>query len=458
MKSSRLFNAVSRSPSLQSSRFGLDTLTWSTRSDSTLHLLRTSASITTIASSSSSHHHTSPFKAPCCPTFPSRIHSARRCFSSSSRVSNQSESISQSVASQPESAVAGAAIEQASTGAASFLEPLIPVIQNLSEILHLGGMTYSHAISIVLVAFAARATITLPVTLWQRARSRRMVERVLPAWNEIKKTAPYTVRKRCRLAGKSYEEYQIELKSELKARLSELMKVHNCSPLPTFLAPLAVNVPLFIVLSTVIRYASLPPSPFSFEILPWWEPSPEIQAQFSASAMILAEKGLDTEQITRLQGTFGGPTLSDKDSTMMGPIALGLMTMTNVELGGWTRRTLSRFTDVDSSAAEGRTNKDGGGAAVTAKDEFKSQGKGKGKGKEVTSMEGEAEEEPARSRILTNALRVMAIGFIPIASQAPGALLIYWLSSGAFTLGQNVVFAILDSRRLKGGGEASSPS
>lgn len=42
-----------------------------------------------------------------------------------------------------------------------------------------------------------------------------MVELLLPEWNADKKKLPIQVLKRCRRAGKSYEEYQQELKAEV---------------------------------------------------------------------------------------------------------------------------------------------------------------------------------------------------------------------------------------------------
>jgi hypothetical protein len=42
-----------------------------------------------------------------------------------------------------------------------------------------------------------------------------MAERVVPAWQEVKRLLPESVARRCRRAGVSYEEYQAELQREV---------------------------------------------------------------------------------------------------------------------------------------------------------------------------------------------------------------------------------------------------
>ncbi|CEH14638.1 cytochrome c oxidase biogenesis-related protein [Ceraceosorus bombacis] len=59
------------------------------------------------------------------------------------------------------------------------------------------------------------------------------------------------------------------------------------------------------------------------------------------------------------------------------------------------------------------------------------------------------EEESLRSKIVGNALRLLAICFVIISSQVPSALLIYWLSSAFFTLCQTGTLAAIDRRRAR---------
>ncbi|EPQ27485.1 uncharacterized protein PFL1_05023 [Pseudozyma flocculosa PF-1] len=329
----------------------------------------------------------------------------------------------------------------------SFLEPWAPTLHSLADTLHITG-PYAHAISIFALAFAVRTVFTLPMTLWQRRRTQRMTELVVPEWTAYKASAPTVVRARCRRAGKSYEEFQKELQADLKAKIRDLLRQHRCSPVPSFLAPLAVHLPVFLMLSALIRQsAMLPGSPFAAEVLPWWSPSPEMAAQFKASASILADRGMEPELIAKLQGTQGGPTLADRDNTMIGPVSLGMLTMTNVELTSWSRRAMAKLTALgDSTKAEAKPP--GPASDAAARGQPTSSG--------VSSSSSE-DEEPRRTRILTNAFRVLAIASIPIASQAPGALIIYWLSSGTYTLVQNSIFALVDRRREAGKLAAAKP-
>ncbi|KAJ1033670.1 hypothetical protein NDA13_001654 [Ustilago tritici] len=311
-----------------------------------------------------------------------------------------------------------------------FLEPWVPTIHNLADALHLSG-PYAHALSIFVLTFAVRTLVTLPVTIWQRCKTRKLTEHVLPEWEIMKEQIPLVVRAKCRRAGMSYEAFEVEVKKELRAKLAELLRKHNVSPLPAFIGPATLNIPVFLLMTALLRQSALDPtSPFTSEVLPWWSPSPELAQQFKASTAILADRGFDEAAIAKLKGTMGGPTLVDKDSTMLGPVTFGMLTLANTELNSWSRTSIAKIRAVSSGKEDG---------ASRMADKLLAE-----KGKE--GAEVKAEEEPRRMRIITNALRVMAIAFIPIACQAPGVLVIYWLSSGIYTMIQNSVFAVLDRR------------
>ncbi|SOV07153.1 related to COX18 - mitochondrial inner membrane protein required for membrane insertion of C-terminus of Cox2p [Ustilago sp. UG-2017a] len=359
-------------------------------------------------------------------------------FASSSIAASASPSSSlpsnEAATSSTSSAVNTATDSVADTDVASagfeFLEPWVPTIHNLADTLHLSG-PYAHALSIFVLAFSVRTLVTLPVTIWQRSKTRKLTEHVLPEWEIMKEQIPLVARAKCRRAGMSYEAFEVEVKKELKAKLAELLRKHNVSPLPAFIGPATLNIPVFLLMTALLRQSALDPtSPFTSEVLPWWSPSPELAQQFKASTAILADRGFDEAAIAKLKGTMGGPTLVDKDSTMLGPVTFGMLTLANTELNSWSRTSIAKIRAVSSGKEDG--------ASRTA-DKLLAE-----KGKE--GAEAKAEEEPRRMRIITNALRVMAIAFIPIACQAPGVLVIYWLSSGIYTMVQNSVFAVLDRR------------
>lgn len=91
----------------------------------------------------------------------------------------------------------------------------MPYLEQLPELLHLPPSAHSYAISIAIVTVLLRSCITLPAALWQRARTRRMVELVVPEWEKLKEELPRLVAKRCRKERKSYEEYEKTLKKEV---------------------------------------------------------------------------------------------------------------------------------------------------------------------------------------------------------------------------------------------------
>ncbi|SNX82290.1 related to COX18 - mitochondrial inner membrane protein required for membrane insertion of C-terminus of Cox2p [Melanopsichium pennsylvanicum] len=346
------------------------------------------------------------------------------------------------------------------SGGFEFLQPYVPTIHNLADTLHLSG-PYAHALSIFILAFAVRTVVTLPVTLWQRSKTRKLTEHVLPEWEVMKEQIPLKVRARSRRAGLSYEAFEKEAQKEvsipdlvstklrsrlsdtilifhyatcrvcqLKTELAKLLRKHNASPLPAFIGPATVSIPVFLLMTALLRQSALEPaSPFSSELLPWWSPSPELVQQFKSSTAILADRGFDEAAIAKLKGTMGGPTLVDKDSTMIGPVSFGMLTLANTELNSWSRSSIAKIREVTSGETDAADRTAG---KLLAND-------GKAKGEEV-------EDEPRRVRIITNALRVLAIAFIPIACQAPGVLVIYWLSSGIYTLVQNSVLAVMDRR------------
>lgn len=293
-------------------------------------------------------------------------------------------------------------------GGFEFLQPWVPTINNLADTMHLSG-PYAHALSIFILAFAVRTAVTLPMTLWQRSKTRKLTEKVLPEWEVMKERIPLQVRARSRRAGLSYEAFEQEAQKELKLKLAELLRKHNASPLPAFVGPAMVTIPVFLVMTALLRQCALDPaSPLSAEVLPWWSPSPELAQQFKASTAILADRGFDEAAIAKLRGTMGGPTLVDKDSTMIGPLSFGMLTLANTELNSWSRRSIAKIRAVTS----GKTD-----AAARTADKLLAD---RPAGAPAQAKPQEEDDEPARARIITNALRVMAIAFIPIACQAPG--------------------------------------
>jgi inner membrane protein COX18 len=113
--------------------------------------------------------------------------------------------------------------KQLGESSSSYMEQLVPWFEQLPQLLHLPTSSHQYAISIVLLTIALRSAITLPVTLWQRKRAKRMVELVAPEWNRLKERLPESVAKRSRRQGLSYEAYEKELKKEVRKKIRNTM-------------------------------------------------------------------------------------------------------------------------------------------------------------------------------------------------------------------------------------------
>lgn len=211
-----------------------------------------------------------------------------------------------------------------------------------------------------------------------------------------------------------------------------------------------VHLPLFISVSLLIRTSLLAAgSPLSTEIIPWWSPPAELTSRFETSAKILADRGLEGEILSKLT-MLHGPTLTETDKTMFGPILMGILTMANVELGQWLRRGMKSEIQEEKSQLE------------------KHQAQVGGQSKE-SSKKIEVNIDPIRTNVLGNILRAAAIGFVAVSSQAPTVsrrdtgldhfyatepypfplqgLVVYWLTSASYTLIQNSTFALFDRHR-----------
>ncbi|KAE8255784.1 hypothetical protein A4X13_0g2909 [Tilletia indica] len=368
---------------------------------------------------------------------------------------------------------------------------LVPVLQSIPPTIapYLPSPLSSYPIScsLILITLTLRSTITLPVALWQRARTRRMARDVYPIWEQMKKELPLQVRDKCRRAGKSYDEFRVELEVEMKKSLRTLLRKHRCTPLPTMLIPLAVQIPLFITISYLIREACLSLE-FSQELLPWstWSltgPTLAEQQQleaFAQSASILRDRGMNEEMLAQMMGPKGGgasggglgTTLTQKDSSMQGPIALGLITLLNAELTahrankeraqlgnnvdppqpppstGPTPRPSTPLPGSRSVAPTTKAIRDYRSSTGTPPPHRHASTKSSSSAAEGDPEQKDAVEERTsfRAAVFTNTLRAAAVAFVPISSQVPGGLLVYWLTSATYTLAQN---AILDWRERK---------
>lgn len=312
------------------------------------------------------------------------------------------------------------------TAAEPALHWLDPVARHLVAVPEMVGLVgtvpYPYTVSIVAMTLALRASVSIPMALWQRRRNERLTNVVLPEWAVWKKQIPAAVWQRRtsenRAVGKDTEfQIQRQIHRALAEKWDHLIHLHDCSPMRTTLASFAVHIPVFVLVTMLLRQgALLPDSPLVTELLPWWTPDASFASQAQASQQILLDKGVDPAVVERLT-KVGGPTLADRDSTLVMPIVVGALNMLNVELSQWVRaRRVAR----ERALGLGSTH--------------------------AGAPEGEQAPEPPRERLIGNLLRGSAVVSIPIASQVPGAMLVYWTTSALVTLVQNSYFAWLDSQ------------
>lgn len=84
----------------------------------------------------------------------------------------------------------------------TFFEPISEVLLSIPP-----SLSMSYAIAIPLLTLLIRGTTTLPLTLWQRSKTRKFEEVVLPLIKRAQLVSEVEVRAECRKADKTYEEY-----------------------------------------------------------------------------------------------------------------------------------------------------------------------------------------------------------------------------------------------------------
>ena len=189
----------------------------------------------------------------------------------------------------------------------------------------------------------------------------------------------------------------------MKETPKALFKKYKCNPTTTFVVPLLVNIPIVFAVSMAIRYGCVPPTAWANELalFPWAGPSGEKLEQFAASARILADRGLDADQIAIL-APKSGPSLIERDPTNVGPILFGMSLLLNTELGAWRRRSQ----DPDAWLNEAREKQEA---------------------KKADPVDQKETELPSRLEVLgkirqsflSNVLRLGSILFIQIGMQMP---------------------------------------
>ncbi|CAE7130381.1 unnamed protein product [Rhizoctonia solani] len=279
----------------------------------------------------------------------------------------------------------------------SILEPLASGIIETGHIissLPLPASIPPYSCAVIGITLALRMGVTLPMALWSRARAFRREHIVGPALRAWREKTKVEVGKAFARDRKPYEEYKEEMGRLQVAKVIELNKIHRCSPIPTMILPFAVHAPLFIMATASFRQAAL----MSY---------PPMNPLASESFLTL-------------------PSLAQVDPTGVLPIAVGLIMFSNIELGRLSRPFKAKPTPSDAVLSTPDKSSKASGEIALA-------------------------EQPKMSTIISafeNGLRGVSILFIWIAMQAPGAVVLYWLTSASYTLLERLFFINLNKRKL----------
>ncbi|RUS22498.1 60Kd inner membrane protein-domain-containing protein [Endogone sp. FLAS-F59071] len=186
--------------------------------------------------------------------------------------------------------------------------------QSFLEALHNNGLPWWAAIVVATVCL--RSAFTFPIALYQQRNIARRIA-LAPMVESWAETLKYSVAKESKMRRISYDEYNVELQKQVRkwsnrlgyslyrAKIKQLYRENNCSPLRAFLLPW-VQIPLFISMSLTIRGMAAYP-------LPW-----------------LSNPNLPVHGFTD-GGLAWFVDLTQADSTWILPVAIGLTNLLNIE-------------------------------------------------------------------------------------------------------------------------------
>ncbi|ODQ53172.1 hypothetical protein SAICODRAFT_65613 [Saitoella complicata NRRL Y-17804] len=238
----------------------------------------------------------------------------------------------------------------------SILEATHTLITTVHEVSHTPWY-----LTIPLTTILLRTATTLPIAVRVRQRTQKMMtlKPIIMSWRE-------TLRRTELLKDQGRSTPEVLEKRVSRQFLMKMWRIYSrngCNPLITFLLPL-VHMPLFIVTSLTLR---------GMAGWPTWGGGPEI-----------LEPSLVTE------GALWFPDLTVVDPTMALPVALGIMSLANIEI--------------------------------------------------TAALYGGSENQSRFKRILTNAARMASFAMMWIATQMPTTLVLYWITSTFFSTIQNFAF------------------
>ncbi|BGP09610.1 Cytochrome c oxidase assembly protein COX18, mitochondrial [Rhodotorula toruloides] len=342
----------------------------------------------------------------------------------------------------------------------TFFEPLSDALLSIPSSLSLSYLAF-----IPIATILYRAALTLPFNVWQRRRIARFANDVLPLVKKEQARIALETRSDCRRAGKSYEEYLKEFQKRAKKEAYAIARRHNCSPRLTVLVPPLVHMPILITATLVLRDACdraqslLAVTPASLPSLLDLAPGSTLTTTALSNLHDLASTSF-----------LWVPSLVLPDVTMYLPLGVGLLMLLNIEVSSQIRRQTQEAREAIENPLDAMVAQAGKPVSAAERRRMVARGARDGKPMVVRGMatvpsrpappppppppQAVERKKPDTNKIISNALRLASLAFIPIAGMAPAAVCIYWMTSNAFTLVQNAVFRWIDrdeekKRRMK---------
>ncbi|KAI9574725.1 60Kd inner membrane protein-domain-containing protein [Boletus coccyginus] len=244
----------------------------------------------------------------------------------------------------------------------------------------------AYTTTIILCTVLTRLVFTVPFS--SKRRQWRAEEQALP---RLQSEGPVIAKRvledmqRAKVRGTKEELQTIHhtrMKEAVAARQKELFAEYHCQPMTTMAVPPLTQVPVFVGCSIVLAHISQHPTPF------------------------------DSESFLTLS------TLVHPDPTATLPIALGFITLANVESSRWFMTDQQREREIKVQ-----------------------------KWREERIAKGERVVEP--QKIIKSTLRLVSVGRILIAAMVPGSVVLYWVTSATFGLVQTWMFDYWELRRKR---------
>ncbi|KIR82074.1 hypothetical protein I306_00945 [Cryptococcus gattii EJB2] len=354
--------------------------------------------------------------------------------------------------------------------ASTFLDPLVhPLSDALLSIPHPLG----YGTTLILLTLIVRTAFTLPVSLWQKKRAKKMQSIIAPEMKAINEHLAETVAKECRKKGVGYAEYLVELRRQLRKAQKAVHKKHNIHPWVTTWAPLMAHIPIFVTLSLTIRRAlDLPGSPMASESFLWLDSLGQADGYGILPLVGMAVAFGNAEVVGRrvkdVRDALEGKVSNEKKvGISAAPVPQSRHIPKPESLKGDINARPSPLfarsppVTTGSSSHNNQTRGLSTSVSLTAQRQtrWKAPTNSLIMGKDNGLVEvGPNDKAPTfslarqaefRRSFFAGILRFSAIGFAMIASQMPSGVVLYWFTSLCYSFVQNFFLSVLPQMRLE---------